>query len=147
MLHSYRKQSIDWHCKSIDRFLYECNIDLIHVLHILHIPFSGTKLLVFSLKALKVVTILQSLGIAPHNLGARKEAVSVPHQTGCTLYLFTKKLYSKLLCLLFVSKMSFLISSAIPIFTLNISVTSFCEFLWWIVRELFFDKSSVNEDV
>ena len=29
ILHSYRNQSIDWHCKSIDWFLYECNISLI----------------------------------------------------------------------------------------------------------------------
>ena len=32
MLHSYRNQSIDLRCKSIDWFLHECNIGLI-ILH------------------------------------------------------------------------------------------------------------------
>ena len=32
MLHSYRNQSIDLHCKSIDWFLYECNIGQIWVI-------------------------------------------------------------------------------------------------------------------
>ena len=31
MLHSYRNQSIDLHCESIDGLLYECNVGLIWV--------------------------------------------------------------------------------------------------------------------
>ena len=31
MLHSQRNQSTDLHCKSMDWFLYECNIDLMPV--------------------------------------------------------------------------------------------------------------------
>ena len=71
-------------------------MDLIHVLHILRIPFSGTQLLIFSLKTIKVVAFLQSSGLASHNLGANKEAVSVLHRTERTLNLLTKTLYSNL---------------------------------------------------
>ena len=71
-------------------------MDLIHILHIQHIPFSGTQLLIFSLKTIKVVAFLQSSGIASHNLEANKEAVSVPHRTERTLNLLTKNLYSNL---------------------------------------------------
>ena len=64
-------------------------------LHAPHGQISGTQFLIFSLKILKAVAVLQSSRIVSHNLGVKKEAASVHYRTERTLCIFTKKLCRK----------------------------------------------------
>ena len=77
------------------------------------------------------------------------------YRTGTALYRFqivqivdfNRELTSETKRLSSVWDMSLIIYGAIPVFTLNISVTNFSHFLWWFVKKLSFASWSVQDVV
>ena len=86
-------------------------------------------------------------GYHDHVLGPLKLIVSVPWETVCTFEVLNSGPFRKLYGLCESGNILFIKLGERLFFTLNISITSFCKFLWWIVNDLSISKSSSNVDL
>ena len=108
----------------------------IKILHILHLHSTGFQDFIFVFNSPNVLECFMSEGICVHSCGPLKDSVSEPYATVRIFSVLKEESYRRLYGLLDKTNVVCMNYGERSCFTLNISVASFCRFLWCTETEL-----------